>query len=389
MNKSKYYKYIIPYAAFLFATLKTGLNYEFSIIPALAVFITLVISYSKKITVSKIEFLVFFLAIITSISAIAYINANNIKEALFFLLISGGLIFARNASNIEICNLSTRIAKIYLFFGICDYFIPGFSELKASFLTRSFAAEEENLRGVSSLATEPSYYVLAIFSCWLIYFSANEFKSINIKFFIICIISLLLSKSSMAIIVVPLLVISLERKYRLFILISTGFGISLLFILGANVADYARAGQVISLLWNKGFNGILADESAGARFAFIIKDVRIAIGIFFLPLGPGSYDYIVSLFEINYLLPANFSSTYDITKSGSLFGRFLVEYGFIAILVMMFLLYRILLNAGFIRLSIIFIFIFIILIQMISLVYAPISFSLGVFLNFLLKRSGK
>jgi len=380
-NKKRLLLNALPYSAFLLITLNVGLDFEYSFVPIIIILgiITFIIRESIKFHI--LEWCFILLAIMSSISIFSYQNVSNFKEIIFFLVIAAGAFFARKRDSEEISKVATWVIIIYLAIGILDFFLPAFAELKSKILTRS-NYDSLGLRGVSSLATEPSYFALVVFSCWLMYYSGRNFTDISIKFFMLCAACLILSKSAMALLVLPILIITLDYKYRKYFIF---IGVILFFLFLYKMSDSSRAGQVLTMLVNADYEILLRDESAGSRFYFTFKDFYISYDYLFFPFGPGSYDSVIDTINLEKIIPAHLINVYKFEMSGSLFGRFLLEYGFFIFFFVIYVSYRSVLKIGVLKSLILLPLFFLIYTQMISLVFAPVSFSIGMFLYALIK----
>lgn len=371
----KIYQYYLPVIILLLPTVKTGLGFEYSVIPALFASVIGLITYSFRPSMTFIEFVAILIAVLSFIVAVLLNNIDGVKEAMFFITLSAGVLYARVANNDSVALLAERLLLIYCVVGLADIFVPGFSSVKSLFLTRSFV-ENVGVRGVSSLATEPSYFVLVVFSLWMLHYSSRGFTHITHRFFIVGLVCMLISKSSMAILVFPLFIISSGISYKKLTIISM---LVLVFFSFWQINQYQysyRFMQFLMLLGN-GYDAVLLDQSAGSRLLYIIKDLYLSFQLFLLPFGPATYESLISLSDIPrmFVTPAGFK--YNILQSGSLAGRFLVEYGAFFIIAIGFIFFKTVRRIGSMRSLLITAFMVSILFQMISLVFAPIAFSFG------------
>jgi hypothetical protein len=136
-----------------------------------------------------------------------------------------------------------------------------------------------------------------------------------------------------------------------------------------------RAIQIlVSLFENSDFE-FINDDSAKARLFYIYKDLYLSGSLYLFPSLPGSYELIQSMLDAP--LHLNSPVEYSITMSGSLLGRFLVEFGIFIFFFIFYLFYKLVSNFSKIKLLTTFIILLGIYLQMISLLFSPISFSLG------------
>jgi hypothetical protein len=219
--------------------------------------------------------------------------------------------------------------KNTLLLTIFVYTIVGFLEYNYTFYSyKSFFFGETsfpgNYRGGSSLATEPSYFALTTGFCAFLYIILNEYK-ISFLEATYLIFALLLSKSLMALLFLPTILLCMKRNYLLVLLIPV-----ILYIL-SNV-QLGRIEHVYRLIQARGlFYFLLEDVSANARIIFSLKDVLLSYEFLFLPLGIGSYYFAQNIAGIPAFIYENMKSSYSLTLSGSYLGHFIVEFGLIIV----------------------------------------------------------
>lgn len=361
--------------AFYLPTLKFGLNYEFSLIPA-ALVATAVAAYLLQDGPLKLlDAVILLLLVCTSASLFVFLEPNIIKDLIFFLVLYGGVIWARRYRRFNYDVLVEAVLWVYLAVAVIEILVPQVSVFKTYILTRSFYATD-GLRGVSSLATEPSYYALVVFSCWLICYSGRDFANIPGRVLVLSLISLLLTKSTMMVLIVPLLLLTVDSRYQAPIWIAASLLAATVAIVGFSTDS--RATQLLGSLYAGGLSVLLTDESAGSRLFFIVKDFDLSWQHGLLPLGPGSYDYASGQYDLAKLVPSGLLALYDFSMSGSLLGHFLVEYGVFVPLLLVWLYLQFAKRAGYVKAFGLVFFLALLLLQMVSLVFAPIAFAIGV-----------
>jgi len=368
---------ILPFPVFLFVTLNVGLNFEYSPIPLFFILAALFFNYYRKPYGEQTEVMLAILACASIVSVIAYVNANAIKEAVFFLSLLAGYVYCKKENSAEIRRTINTITTIYLIVAFAEMLLPGFSELKSHLLTRSYFSPEST-RGVSSISTEPSFFALTLFSCWLIQASVDGFKEINIRFTIKILIGLVLTKSSMILLMMPAIIFFSESRRKLFI----GFFaiiIPLLFyaVYSADM-NFRALNLVIDLMSEEPLADML-DDSASARLFYITKDISHAMGLYFFPFLNGSYE----LFNYTPGSSLSLDTIYDPNLSGSLLGRFIVQFGFILLLYIIYVGSILQRKISFCGGAVMMATLIAVCFQMISLIFFPISFSLGVFAYFI------
>lgn len=373
--------FIVLYFAFIGTTINVGASFEYSPLPVLISYLFLT-KYIKTLLKTRI---LFSLMIIVHFFCLLFSTTTGsiepLKEAAFFAILSCGYIYCYRCDYSKTISHLLIISIIFLVVAVFEYLSPDFSAAKSIFLTRSVAHSEEfNARGVSSLSTEPSFFSLTIFSLWLIVYSLLNFNKLPFNYSLIWIVCLVLSKSTMIILIIPLILLTTDfsfLKNNIPLQLSAFF---VLIIVIYNTIDNFdsntfRAIQIlISLFENLNFE-FINDDSAKARLFYINKDLYLSGELFLFPSFPGSYELIQSMLDA----PNQLSSPeeYSITMSGSLLGRFLVEFGFLIFFFIFYLFYKLLYKFSIFKLLLVLLIFICIYLQMISLLFSPISFSLG------------
>lgn len=381
---SKYRRHHIEYllvASFILGTVNVGVAFEYSPLPALFISISLLYQYSKRRTAQFAEITLLFLIIAGMLTGLAYKNLNAFKEVIFFTTILGGYIYSKRIGNENIKKNINFVLNIYLLVGIAETLVPSFSEIKSQFLTRSYYSID-SIRGVSSLLTEPSFFALGLFACWLIYATTHNFRNIDINFTIKILLGLFLTKSSMILLMIPCVIFfSRSRKFLIFVAFLIGVP-ALTYLISIDEINF----RAIKLIFNTLETGVSAealDESSGARLFYIFKDINIAMQTYFLPAFNGSYEYLSEIYGSNVSL----ETIYDQNLSGSLLGRFVVEFGFMTIFYLVYIYSILWRRLGVIASALLWFSLVVILLQMISMIFYPLAFSLGVFLHYVSQRA--
>lgn len=363
---------------FFLPTLKFGLNYEFSLIPAALVSLVVTAYLLQDGLLKPMDAVILLLLACTVASLFVFLEANIVKDIIFLLVLYGGVIWARRYRRDNYDGLVEVVLWVYLAVAVIEILVPQVSVLKTYILTRSFYSTD-GPRGVSSLATEPSYYALLVFSCWLVCYSGRRFTYVPGRVLVLSLVSLALTKSTMIVLITPLLLLTASPRYQARIWIAAGLLMGVVAIVG--LSTDSRAVQLLGSLYAEGLGVLLRDESAGSRLFFIIKDIDISWRHGLLPAGPGSYDHVSAQYDLTQLVPAALLDLYNFEMSGSLLGHFLVEYGILMPALFVWMHVRIASRAGHVKALGLVLFIALLVLQMVSLVFAPIAFALGVMLQ--------
>ena len=302
-----------------FSNIKTGLSFEYGALPICAAFYFLITLPQSKIWIEAILILV---GIICLISGGLFSNIDAFKELIFISYLITGIRLIKN----EIVN--ERIIKISIMFwvliGLLEY-IPSLYEIKAALMTKSL--QPNVVRGGSSLATEPSYFALSIGCLMIMQLTVRGYAKLSFQNGAIYLISFLLTKSTMSLLFLPLLLFSTKKSYIFLVFIP------IIVIYHWEQFSSSRYIRIFLVLLENRYNGgVFTDASAGSRLLYIIKDIQISSGSFFLPNGPGTYEPVMKLKNGASFVSEQAITEYDFSMSGSLIGRFLVNYGFMFIL---------------------------------------------------------
>ena len=364
----------------LLPTVKLGFEYEYSPLPFFFSALVLFFYYTRKNVMQRCELWVFGNVALSLGALLVYKSINAAKEVAFFCLVLLGVIYSKNRSRFGVVKDVALVLNIYFGVAILEIMIPGFSDFKSNILTRS--AFHDSVRGLSSLSTEPSFFVLAIFSCWLIVCSKLNYgvlRSVDLLKMVACIF---FTKSSMLLIMLPAMLIFASKKQRWLMV----FGIAGYLMLSGFIFGDSRNARFVQLLENvisEDSDWSAKDESASSRMFYIFKDLVNASENWFLPTMHGSYELRFGNSESLVRIGSyEYQTWYNADLSGSLLGRFIVELGFL-VPILVFGLWRKLnsIVGSKVRCVVLCVTIIAIAIQMISLMYSPIAFAFGVFIG--------
>ena len=372
LNKQKLYVIALFFICFIFYNFLPILGSDYN--PYTFIFsIIFFFCYHKKFRIN-IKFIPFvILIIIVFICCFVATKTIAISEFLFWIVFFNVLLIKKHHLDL-IQNLVKLALVFYLFLLLFEILFPDLYYFKKilfkSSSTNIFSIQG---RGFYALDTEPSFFVLNIFSLWLILFSLNSFKPLSIFYNILILILLFSSLSVMTVIVIPIILFfSMKSKY-LFILVLTSP------LLINSFFSQTRIYNTIKGIFNYDFIRLIeSDMSFSSRLYYIIKDIYLAYNSFFLPFGPGTYNFIQD-FHFQTISNFFYLTKYDPLLPGSFLGYFIVQYG-ILIVIISFVIYINLLKyfskikSFFFLLSLVFV-----LLQQISLMFVPIIFALSIF----------
>lgn len=294
--------------------LKTGLPFEYGALPILACIYYSITLHQTKTWTEGVLFILGFLCFFAGLLAQ---NIDAFKELFFVLYIITGLRLVISGKISE--KVITNTLYFWIVVGILEY-IPAFYDLKAALMTKSLAPGV--VRGGSSMATEPSYFALTIGCLFIIHLTLRNFRKFTFRTGAIYLFAFLITKSTMALLFIPLLILTTEKSYAI--------GLLLPIIVFLNWDTFSSSRYIRLFLFlseNSSGQGVYADASAGSRLLFIIKDLKVSLSVYLLPPGPGSYETVMKLTNASELVSKDAITNYDFQMSGSLWGRFLVNYG--------------------------------------------------------------
>ena len=305
------------------------LNFGLEVSPLSFCFIFLALAINMHIikTDSSIKITLFIVAVSTGATIPFFKPIDFAKDILFFCTLIAGFIVARD--EIALKWLIKRSAQAILLICIFQYLVPGYEVVHDVLFGRSTSGGN---RGLTSFLAEPSF-LGAVSSILIINYGLlhRSTSLLNIHF-IVLIIPLLFSFSVM--IVFGLIVIFYTLKWPLIIKILILYVIFIAVWPILSNLDL-RAVQVLTSVTALE----TLDQSSGSRLFYILKDFKLAIGSFMLPIwGIGGYSFAIENIDFKNYIPQNF--IYDPKLSGSLLGRYLVTFGVFSLLIPAYYLQR-------------------------------------------------
>lgn len=355
------------YSVLLLPNVYVGLPYEYSPVPAITAVI-FIFWYLRKGYFDK--FSMYLLSSIVLLLPVSFLNFNVtdfIKDLAFLFLFTSGVIFASNPQYWKIFNKVLLYRVLTLFCIIVCIQVSNFGKVLDPILIRQF---ERGTFGVSGMYGEPSFFALGMFSLMSIYFIVNleHKRELSKGFFVITNISVF---SGSSVLLFQYLLTFLFSKRKILFLVSILSVIVI--IITFNDINIMRFLRVIIDVTNEGLKFLLTDGSLGPRFNYVIRDMQLLIQDFGSIYGYGTYNSIVLRTNITDYFPPNFY--YDPYMSGSLLGRYLVQLNFIALIPVVYVLFK-----SFrvpIKITILLFLYLFLAIQMISTLFSPFVFSFG------------
>ncbi len=370
---------LLPYLIFLLPNFYSPLVYEYNILPFVFSIFFLINYFVKR---KKTNFLI--ICLISPIFlflpiSFFFFNLNDfVKDLAFFTLLFTGIIYSTNNDLKRFIDLKFFKIIISIVFSTILIQLLGLSFFLEPFLIRQV---NRAFIGFSSIYGEPSFLLIAMLSLSILYSKNSQFFYNKMKKEKIAILgAATMSGSTFLIIFLPFYYNILKRKLLfLFFMIITIFIIFYLFPFALRVIN------VILIFIKSGLIELLTDGSIGARFSYIHKDLYVASKNIFQPFGIGTYSLVTNEINFSQLFDEDF--IYNKNLSGSLFGRFLVEFGIVWILFLIIFIVFCFLNSfwTFFLGSLLIIVSF----QMISTFFSPFIFSLGFFIGSILNRKSK
>ncbi|MDB2603338.1 hypothetical protein N9Y59_01675 [Planktomarina temperata] len=305
------------------------LNFGLEVSPISFCFIFLALALNMHIIKmdSSVKITLFTVAVSTGATIPFFKPIDFAKDILFFCTLIAGFIVARD--EIALKWLVKRSAQAILVICIFQYLVPGYEVVHDVLFGRSSSGGN---RGLTSFLAEPSF--LGAVSSILIINYGLLHRSTNLlnTHLIILLIPLLFSFSVM--ILFGLAVFFYILKWRL--------TIKILVVCVMTVAVWPIFSKLdvrlIMVLTSVFASGTL-DQSSDARLFYILKDFKLVISSFMLPIwGMGGYSFALENVDFRQYIPQNF--IYDPKLSGSLLGRYLVTFGVFSLLIPVYYLQR-------------------------------------------------
>jgi hypothetical protein len=369
---------ILIFSIFIFACIKLPyFNYEYGVIPIFLLIVYWVLRAHKN----KFDFLssIVILICIFYLFSSLYSRFDEAVKVITFLLmfLFGYKIAVEDKLDLHVGVVKTSLV-IYFIFAILELLIPDIiGPIREKLINKSTLGI--NMRGVSSLSTEPSFLGLTIFA----FFTYFLFVDIGFKqraiYFLIMLVLLILSKSIISyyvlifIILICFFVVRAHVPRLIWFLVVSIFGGLVLYFIFLGINETSRVFLVMD-----GY-----DQSANSRIYYILKDIYISANRYFIPGFFGSY-------WLNFFTPQDeyigFATIYELEFSGSLMGRLLFEWGIFLIIFLCIFLYKFCYVFGMFAGIVFFLFVLVLSFQMISFVFYPFSFALGVLLGSIFLR---
>ena len=272
------------------------------------------------------------LTMIISFLMIFIYGVIDLSKDIFFLIsiIFGYLLCRVDTYNIYKITLCLRYILIFLVFVACLQSLVPSSALIFDVLFTRYSLPS-NLRGASSIFQEPSFYSFFVGVCFMIMWISVSLQKITKIDFIILIISLLLSRSSMFIIIAPFLfyAVDFDNKLKLIFALFSAYA---LYVFSENINIF-RFLYVLEIMLS---GEKIIDASASSRLFYIVKDIKYMLSNYGLIIGFfGSYSSVMDSFY-SFSVPNNF--LYNPNLSGSLLGRYIVQFGLLIVVSLFFLI---------------------------------------------------
>ena len=365
---------------FLFYNLLPTFGFSYSLYPAFYSFFYFLI-YQGRIIKNKYHVTALLFIFLVFISISVTFEIYTINEVLFLITFTTVfLCIKENSHLIYVKFFLITLSHIYLAIYILEINVPYFFKLKQSLFLINSVEIGIYSRGFCGLDSEPSFFVLNIFSIWLSLFAINNFRPISWYQISLLIFLLIISRSAMILLVFPLIILMNVRiRYYLLMILT-------IIILPSYLTfENSRASNILDKLLDGSVFEILSyDASISSRLFYIIKDFTVSFNNYFIPFGPGSY---FSLQELQYdrIKEFHHMTSYDVELAGSFLGYFIVQYGFLILIFLITISFKLYLKLSFIKTILLLSFVLVILLQQITLLFSPISFCFGIFLTKLYK----
>ena len=362
------------FAVFLLPNLKPSFGFEYSLIPFLFISAALSVSYSRNTTASTIEVAIFLILILSLVPAVILGDITTYaKDLVFLMTFLFGIRYFTFVQQNRIKIHYQLFAIIVINLIIASLQLLGASGILDFFLIRQFGGGT-NRSVVSALFGEPSN--VAIVCCCLVFIFALSSNLEPLKRNYLALVAL--CALSFSLFSLPFFILYWLLNKKKLVIALTFLGLLVLFILFA--PDTVRVIAVLQEFYYNGYLSLLLDNSISSRFDYIARDLTLSYENFFLPQWLGSYPFLIQSSE--FIFSSSFG-LFDEKKelSGSLFGHFLVELGFIFLIFVMYIFFKSLKEGGvFVFLAIV--LLTIVMFQMISLIFYPVAFTLGYFVGF-------
>ena len=379
-NKYSFLIGLFCITSFLFYNLLPTYGFSYSLYPAFYSIIYFLLYYNRIIR-NKPHVTVFFYLFLVFISILITFEIYTVNEVLFLITFTSVfLCIKENSHLLYVKFFLLTLLHIYFLIYILEINVSYFFELKQNLFLINSVEIGTYSRGYCGLDSEPSFFVLNVFSIWLSLFAINNFKPISWYQVGLLIFLLLISRSGMILLVFPLIIL-MNVRIRYYLLMILTVIILSPYLIFTN----SRASNIFHKLLDGNIFEILSyDASISSRLFYIIKDFTISFNNYLLPFGPGSY---FSLQELQYesIKGLHHMTSYNVALAGSFLGYFIVQYGFLILIFSLVIAFKLYLKLSFIKTTLLLSFIIAILLQQITLLFSPLSFCFGIFLTKLYK----
>ncbi len=255
----------------------------------------------------------------------------------FTLCLAGFLIYFNNYK--FPWKLLIFINFLYLFFAFAQIFFP---DITSGFV--QVRGIGESGRGVTSLTPEPTFFGIFLYLISFIFLAKSNFKpSRNLSFLLILnllsIVFLSRSSTVLVFLIVSIIFVCLPRLGFRQIIFST-FYLFIIFLLGFLILKDSRAFLLSSQLYEFGLLELVyLDESINDRVANVIYPIHGAYINNFLPGGFHSFSMMHA--DLNVFYNGFFHFGSGSTSIMSFIGVFIYELGFIGIVILGFIFFKI------------------------------------------------
>ena len=293
-------------------------GYQISPISICFLFGALMLNRHILFAQNHIKILLFFL-ICTLVITSPFANPVDLfKDLMFFMTIIFGLVIASDQKfNLKLIKITIILILTILIL----QFLPQYMDFHKIIFHRASTTVG---RGFTSFLGEPSFLAATSTIILLNYTILVGYLDYKDPYILLIVSALLLSFSSMALF--GLMFVFWKIRLSLFAKsVVVLLGILLLWPLISNL-NVRMIHFMLTLL-----SGQELDVSANSRLFYILKDLKIFLTGFAIPLwGPGGYHHAM-VYMNDIQIPENF--IYNPNMSGSLLGRYLVCFGFFVLLI--------------------------------------------------------
>lgn len=226
---------------------------------------------------------------------------------------------------------------IWLLIGFIQFI---FGKYIFSFLVVVRTSEE---RGVTSLAPEPTFFALVLLFFNLMYLVGKKYnmnKMDSVVFYTNIIFIFFIAKSSLGIVLVPLLfILMVFKKITFSLLFKVGILLAVTLVVMFQFMEGSRVHTILSIIMSEGFiKLILLDASVLSRFLSIVYPFFVSIENLFLP---GGFNGFNSFGSMSFLIGGDLVTYQSSEKIMSYIGSIFFELGFLSISIFFFIFYLI------------------------------------------------